>query len=613
MKAAPVANTWLRCLPPAAWLLAGFQIILAIGLQTQPDMFRGGRWTDRAATTAASLLSAWLLGCVLGQLPNHWPIVKALTVIGLATAQLAALIYQLRANVILSYALLKDCWATLVLPEAWAVLASRFTTADYLILLAFYFAAIISERKWNCFSNQTQRPAHLGKAAFIAYTLLLIASSRSREPLHTLLRSALLTPKPLHRTTPATEGYPYISTNQPGRLKTDQKPDIFLLVIESFNRNFVGTRTPEGKEYTPIFNALSKKGTVIDRFYANSVYTIKGHETILTGILPTIHGSLPESFPKTTLQGLPTVLHRYGYQTYYFQAQPSITFGFTDRLMQRVGFDQIHALDEHWLTHDENQQRWGWGARDIQLYQKALNYLTQTGQTNEQPVFAMFATVANHAPFDQVPPALRFLYPTPNSKRQCYANSLALTDHDLGDFLERLKAHPRFRKAHLILTGDHSFPIGEHDGYCNEASAYEEDFRTPLLIVGPNIPATNITTTSYDQTDIAPTLLDIANIQCRHHFVGQSVFAVTPRHKAHQLLQPYGGTLLCAIDFPYKYIYQQQTGREAIFDLENDPHEDRNIIGTTSLNTLKNLQNEAAKLETNEQLIERNRIWKEAP
>ena len=90
MKAAPVANTWLRCLPPAAWLLAGFQIILAIGLQTQPDMFRGGRWTDRAATTAASLLSAWLLGCVLGQLPNHWPIVKALTVIGLATAQLSS-------------------------------------------------------------------------------------------------------------------------------------------------------------------------------------------------------------------------------------------------------------------------------------------------------------------------------------------------------------------------------------------------------------------------------------------------------------------------------------------------------------------------------------------
>ncbi len=49
--------------------------------------------------------------------------------------------------------------------------------------------------------------------------------------------------------------------------------NVFVVMMESFNGGYVHKLSPEGKEYTPVFNALSQKSLSVSHFYGNSIQT----------------------------------------------------------------------------------------------------------------------------------------------------------------------------------------------------------------------------------------------------------------------------------------------------------------------------------------------------
>ena len=55
------------------------------------------------------------------------------------------------------------------------------------------------------------------------------------------------------------------------KVSLNDKPNIFLIMVESFNAGFVNSSSDDEKFYTPFFNSLIKNGVYIDQFYGNSV------------------------------------------------------------------------------------------------------------------------------------------------------------------------------------------------------------------------------------------------------------------------------------------------------------------------------------------------------
>ena len=222
--------------------------------------------------------------------------------------------------------------------------------------------------------------------------------------------------------------------------------------------------------------------------------------------------------------------------------------------------------------------------------------------------------MVSHA--DWIPEKQRYLYKDNKSKKENFANAIRVVDNYLKTFFEELKNRDYLKNSIVVLTGDHSFPNGEHDIYHNETGFFEEFFRVPLLILPGNYhKPLRVKEKSYSQVDIAPTLLDLINIQTSHSFQGSSI--LSGKKTFQFLVQPYSGTFLGVVDYPFKYVFHEKTGKEFLFNLKNDPQEKSNLLSLAKRNEeieliAYNLRSEKDLFYVNDFIIEKNRVWKKA-
>jgi len=209
--------------------------------------------------------------------------------------------------------------------------------------------------------------------------------------------------------------------------------------------------------------------------------------------------------------------------------------------------------------------------------------------------------------FRNVPEPQRYLYPAPRNKIELYANSIRVTDEYLKTFFSELKKRDYLTNSIVLITGDHSFPVGEHGHYDSESGYYNEYFRTPLLIWGKGI-APGISHELHCQLDIAPTVMDLTGISAQVHFRGKSIFSGADAFVP--LIQPYAGTYLGIISYPYKYVYREHGRLEYLFNLDKDFLERTNIIETLAGQPLyETFHRRAAEILLNDRLVNEDRIW----
>ena len=95
-----------------------------------------------------------------------------------------------------------------------------------------------------------------------------------------------------------------------------------------------------------------------------------------------------------------------------------------------------------------------------------------------------------------------------------------------------------------------------------------------------------------------------------HHFQGQNMLDNNPQDKLIYLVQPYNGTILACIDYPYKYIKRINTNEEWLFNLKNDIGEKSNLIHQKKYtSTIEKLRDSINYIFINQYLIENNRIF----
>ena len=167
-----------------------------------------------------------------------------------------------------------------------------------------------------------------------------------------------------------------------------------------------------------------------------------------------------------------------------------------------------------------------------------------------------------------------------------YDAGIRYVDTSIGSLFNKLGE--RLGNTIIIVTADHGEALGEH-GTFGHNSLYEEIIRVPLII---NIPGRTKATTVKSQVsslDIAPTILDILNIEKEEALHGESLIPVIKQEK-----RSVDGTLSVGLNYPVgqrmfsyrtedsKYIYTERIDKgvktvyREFYTLEDDPGEERN-------------------------------------
>jgi len=527
--------------------------------------------------------------------------------------------YQLTTGAPLDFPLVRDNLGISFSAEAFTMISSPFSMTDVAILLFFMTALLIIEFRFYSSINKQGANFKSGLAAFLIWAILVFIPFQGGDGFTLFVKSSLPAGGKTVYAQTISSDYPYEKNSIPltsfsstvQSLKKN-KPNIFLIIIESFNANFVETKAPDGIDYTPNFNALIKKGMYIERFYGNSIQTCKGQAAIFYSILPSMNGKIFVDYPDLNISGFPAILTNEGYNTIYFQAFHNLKFDNTGFNMKKAGFSTVKSYGE-FRRKEDKPSIWGWGVEDKIFYERFFEVLDKMhAGSPEKPVFASLMTIGTHIPCDGMPPEKRTIYKNPVNIKEKYSNALRLSDSQLPRFFELLKQRKYLENSVVIITADHSFPMREHGIYNNEICFYDETFRIPFLVIWDGvIKPERIKKKAYSQIDIGPTITDMLGIfKAPHNMTGISVFDRKSIHPVY-LIQPYNGRFLQVVNYPFKYISHLKSGKEYLFDLEKDPGEKTNLLQVDyDVKSVAAMKESLSAIYLNQQLIENNRIRK---
>jgi len=195
---------------------------------------------------------------------------------------------------------------------------------------------------------------------------------------------------------------------------------------------------------------------------------------------------------------------------------------------------------------------------------------------------------------DGVPP-LGPATATPDREVRGRLEMLLAVDESLARIAATLDDAGTLDRTVIIILGDHGYFYGEHDLNEERRLAYEESARIPLIVRFPRVAKAGITPSGLVQTiDLAPTVLELAGVADPVSRQGRSLVPLlrgeNPPWRDSILIEYYSDTVFPRIrDMGYRAVrtgrhkfihYLELPGMEELYDLEADPFEMDNLVGT---------------------------------
>lgn len=169
-----------------------------------------------------------------------------------------------------------------------------------------------------------------------------------------------------------------------------------------------------------------------------------------------------------------------------------------------------------------------------------------------------------------------------------YDGEMAFMSREIGRLVRELDAMPG--KTLIVVHSDHGEEFFEHDGFEHNHTLYDDVTRAVLWVRPPGGTAGGPVRFEQNATlaDIAPTLYDFVGFDDTPPTDGISLrpwlegAEVTPRDIGIAHLR-YGLDRYGVVHDQHKYIVMTGSGAEELYDLQQDPGEQRNLAGTTDL------------------------------
>jgi choline-sulfatase len=396
-------------------------------------------------------------------------------------------------------------------------------------------------------------------------------------------------------------------------------PDVYLITIDTLRGDHVGCYGYKEVE-TPALDALAAEGVRFSQAFTHSPITNTSHISILTGLLPSVHGVTDFGVPLAPQHVTAAeLLKKHGYQTAAFigavildsnSLAPGIDRGFdfydnfpkADTATNGKTADAKNADLKN--TDPKNKERWDRvERRGMEVVQHAEAWFDQhrTG-----PHFVWVHLFDPHDPYEPPPPY------SEKYKDHLYDGEIAYADSAVANWIAYLKKAGVYDNAIIIVSGDHGEGLGEHGEETHGLFLYDATLHIPLLLKPPHSaagpsPRGVVIDALVRTTDILPTILVATGIPAPPELNGESLFPLLEKSsgekKSDEKRQLFGET-----DYPLRWGWAPlralrtenakliEAPRPELYDLHTDPKEAKNLYAADGAK-LQGLQAEMAKWE----------------
>ena len=378
---------------------------------------------------------------------------------------------------------------------------------------------------------------------------------------------------------------------------------------------------------TPNMDQLASEGVSFRNAYANCPICTPSRGTIFSG--RHAHAGPVQFFfdvYKATSPSTATILRTAGYHTAYFgkwhcgvvqdqepdevrQNRQDYTRwpmrtpeyhrgGFQDWF----GFEVNNAPFEGFYYHQNevNPRKINGYQTDV-LTDMAIRYLNEYG--HQKPLFLVLSVEPPHFPLDVPDQFMRFdpseLKTQPNfsdtpemrEKLATYYAMIENLDWNIGRLSDALSRNTQFTDNTLtVYFSDHGDFMGNHGLFERKENPHQESVRVPAIFHWPNqIPAQGMRNELFSLVDMLPTTLGLLEMDMPSYLQGKdfsSALLNKPFVEPNHVLLEMCGNPRWNLDFldwrglvtnKWKYAYYE-TGHELLFDLEEDPYEQTNLV-----------------------------------
>jgi hypothetical protein len=313
-----------------------------------------------------------------------------------------------------------------------------------------------------------------------------------------------------------------------------------------------------GPDAMPNLSALARRALVFENAYAVYPESIKGLFSVLCSTFPAFD-SRPEIYESVECRSLPAVLSDAGYRTAMFH---SGRFGYLgmESIIRHRGYQTLEDAGSISGNHNSS-----FGVDEPATVDHMLAWIDALPPGH--PFFLTYLPIAGHHPY--VTPE-RGPFPVTAEVDQ-YRNALHYGDASLGALIEGLRARGLEENTVWVVYGDHGEAFGQHQGnYGHTFLLYDENVRVPFVIAAPGrMRAQERVRKVVSLVDIAPTILALLGIPPPSNYQGASMLDSAPRMAL--FFADYSLGLLGLRDGAWKFVYELESGRAKLFDLERDP------------------------------------------
>lgn len=381
---------------------------------------------------------------------------------------------------------------------------------------------------------------------------------------------------------------------------------VILIVIDTLRADHVGCYGYQRK-VTPNIDAFAAGAVRFANAHAAASWTVPSMTSMLTGVYPWDHGiTKAEVINNGKVGGQPILSDQFTTLAEALQAAGYATFGVSANYHLHHKFGMGQGFDQYQVFGWVNR---GPVDRQVEAWQNQLFRL----RAQKKPYFLLVHYFDPHHPYLPSPEYIadwrpnvdleaekeyfdeRFLkeinseeiYNDPEHLQllaDLYDGEIAATDESVGKLLQSL---PDLDDSLVIITSDHGEAFGEHHNMIHGLDLYAETERVPLLIKFPGKDrAGQVVSEPVSLIDLYPTIAGFAEAEKPKYLAGvdlfadqlaeRTLYAMIERSSAHRWR--------AIITGGKKWLYEERTEEQFLFDLAADPAEKHNLIAEKSEN-----------------------------
>lgn len=403
----------------------------------------------------------------------------------------------------------------------------------------------------------------------------------------------------------------------------ERRPNFIFLLTDDQRADTIGPHN-FGPLETPQIDKLAQSGVRFTNAFVTTSICCISRASFITGRLSRNHGvgdfATPLA-PEMLATTFPALLHQAGYRTGCLGKwgiggpEPSGVFdtwhawGGQGNFFENIDGQQVHNSQmladraEEFLRAGQPDQPFCLlvyyksphdpyepDPRDAQLFKDFVFPQPRTASAEH------FATLPEFIRISEGYVRAQKAHPTSDTYQEFvkqYLRCIAGVDRSVGQITQALDDLKLADNTVVIYSSDNGFFLGEH-GMSHKWLMYEESIRVPLVIRDPRLPPALQNRTCDDlvlNTDVAPTILDLAGVKAPPDLDGRSLAPLLrgqriawrddffyEHHYDHRGKIPRTEGIRSR-DWKYVTFFDVEPPYEELFDLRNDPLEEHNLAG----------------------------------